>query len=276
MVIASGSVAGAPCFLNTPAGLTRRLATADPARVVRDDSLQPGRLAPLFVLTALIHGAAVISRFDLVYAEIPELVHAAVLCAQLPLLLVTGYYESRLDHGPSMPGLPVWMQIQSRPVKWSLTLGFTYLAIVALQTLEVSLGPIDPTPPLEFPPAQRLLWFLGFSFGMFFANYMLTAATLVPALRLLCKPLRRLPAPVALVILALLGLLLGLAALAAIDQRQGPQVAQLQGYYAALQREPGTALALAAAGVLGPSALAALAGRLRPAPRVAVKTAVQS
>ena len=48
--------------------------------------------------------APVISRFDLVYTEILELVHAAVLCAQIPLLLVTGYHESRLDlrEGPQV------------------------------------------------------------------------------------------------------------------------------------------------------------------------------
>ena len=71
------------------------------------DRLQPSRLAPLFVLIALIHAAAIVTRFDLVRAMLPELVHAAVLCAALPLLLITGYFESRLDHGKAMPRVKV-------------------------------------------------------------------------------------------------------------------------------------------------------------------------
>lgn len=182
--------------------------------------MRPERLAPLFVLTALLHAAAVATRYDVIFVMLPASVHTAVLLAQLPLLLITGYYESRLDHGTTMPGLPLWMQIRSRPVKWSLTLAFTYLAIVALQSFDLSFGPVDPTPPAAWPPLQRALWFLGFSFGMFFANWLTTARFVVPALRLLSKPMRWLPAPLAVLLLALLGLGLGLLALQAIESHE--------------------------------------------------------
>ncbi|MCB9624793.1 MAG: hypothetical protein H6723_15885 [Sandaracinus sp.] len=38
------------------------------------------------------------------------------------------------------------MRIDSRPVKLSFTFAFTYLAIVLLQTWDVEIGPVDPTP----------------------------------------------------------------------------------------------------------------------------------
>jgi hypothetical protein len=233
--------------------------------VPASDRLQPSRLAPLFVLTALIHAAAIVTRFDVVRAMLPELAHAAVLCAALPLLLITGYLESRLDYGPTMPGFPVWMQINSRPVKWSLTLAFTYLAVVALQTLDLSFGPVDPTPPEQWPTAVRAQWFFTFTFGMAFANYLAATRFLVPALRLLSKPLRYLPTLVALLILTALGLGLGLAALQAIAARQDPRFTQLIGDYATVREDPILALALTLATIAAPMLLGwLLRGRRRP------------
>lgn len=235
------------------------------------DRLQPSRLAPLFVLIALIHAAAIVTRFDLVRAMLPELVHAAVLCAALPLLLITGYFESRLDHGKAMPGLPVWMQIQSRPVKWALTLAFTYLAVVALQTLDWSFGPLDPTPPEAWPTAQRAQWFFTFTFGMAFANYLAATSILVPALRVISKPLRRLPTLIALLLLAAAGLGLSLAALQAIAARNGPLVAELLAAYEAARRDPILAVGLSLAAILGPGLLAWLVGALRRKPTEAAQ-----
>ncbi len=267
-----GSVAGSPRDLNT-AALDPAAPRVDPALVPSDsDSLQPGRLAPIFLLTALIHGAALVTRFDVIRDMLPEYVHAAVLTTQLPLLLITGYFESRLDYGPAMPGFPVWMQIRSRPVKWSLTLAFTYLAVFALQTLDWSFGPIDPTPPLEWPTAQRAQWFFTFTFGMAFANYLAATSILVPALRVISKPLRRLPTLVALLLLAAAGLGLSLAALQAIAVRNGPLVAELLAAYEAARRDPVLAAGLSLAAILGPALLAWLSGALRRKPTEAART----
>ncbi len=218
----------------------------------RSDRLRPERLAPLFVLTALIHAAAVLTRFDLVRDAVPQVVHGALFCAQLPLLLIGGYYESRLDHRSD---LPVWMQIRSRPVKWSLTLAFTYFAIHTSLTLDLEL--LDPTPPAAWPQTQRALWFLGFSFGMFFANYLTTTRFVVPVLRLLGAALRWLPAPLALLLLAVLGLALGLATL--IADAHGPGVAdELRGRFDALLADPEASASMIAAAILGPTVLASL------------------
>jgi hypothetical protein len=145
-----------------------------------------------FSLVAAIHLAALASRFDLVAAHIPAAAAIAILLAQCPLLVLSGLFESRIDHGgPS--GMPRWMQINSRPIKLAFTFGFTYLALVALQTWDVSIGPLDPTPPLAFPPAQRAAWFAMFTVGMFFPFYLAATGLLIPVLRVISFPLRKLP-----------------------------------------------------------------------------------
>ena len=179
--------------------------------------MKPGTLAPLFVLTALLHAASVATRFDVVAAELPSTLVAAILFAQLPLLLVEGYFEGRLDYGPGVG--PVWMRIKSRPVKLAFTFGFLYLVIVVMQTWNISLGPIDPTPPKEWPTTQRALWFGGFTAGMFFPNYLAASGSLIPALRTLTSPLRKLPTAVAVIIASVVGVAAGWGAMVLVDSK---------------------------------------------------------
>ncbi|MFT3699826.1 MAG: hypothetical protein QM831_42165 [Kofleriaceae bacterium] len=168
-------------------------------------SLRPEQVAPYFVVVSLIHLAAVWTRFDLVEAKLPVWAPTAIMLSQLPLILLSGYFEGRLDYGPEMANFPLWMRIKSKPVKAAFTLGFMYVAAVSLQTLHFSLGPIDPTPPLSFPPAQRAAWYAMFSFGMFFVFYLAATGILIPFLRAITAPLRALPNALG----ALLALVLG-------------------------------------------------------------------
>ena len=94
--------------------------------------------------------------------------------------------------------MPLWMRITSRPVKLSFTFAFTYLAVVVLQTWALSIGPIDPSPPAEWALGQRAMWFGTMSVGMFFPNYLATTAILIPVLRAITAPFRRLPRAAAL------------------------------------------------------------------------------
>ncbi len=132
--------------------------------------LEPRTLAPYFALVALLHAAALATRFDLVAAKLPAGAELAIMLSQVPLIVLSGYFEGRLAYGTEASQLPGWMRIHSVPVKLAFTFGFMYLSCVALQTLHFSIGPIDPTPPLAFPPAQRALWFAMFSAGMFFRS----------------------------------------------------------------------------------------------------------
>ncbi|MEO8551258.1 MAG: hypothetical protein ABI678_14850, partial [Kofleriaceae bacterium] len=147
------------------------------------ERLAPRTVAPYFVLVALIHAAAVATRFDLVAAKVPAAAQLAIMLGQAPLLVLSGYFESRLVYGTEGSGLPLWMRIRSVPVKLAFTFAFVYIATVTLQTLHVSIGPIDPTPPLAFPPTQRALWFAMFTAGMFFPFYLAAAGGLIPVLR---------------------------------------------------------------------------------------------
>ena len=166
--------------------------------------LEPRSVAPYFVVAALLHAASLATRFDLVAAELPPGADLAIMLSQVPLLVMSGYFEGRLDHGTDNSRLPTWIRIKSVPVKLAFTFGFMYLSCVVLQTLHVSIGPIDPIPPLAFPPTQRTLWFAMFSAGMFFPFYLAATGLLIPVLRFLTAPFRALPgslgAPLALVV----------------------------------------------------------------------------
>ena len=213
--------------------------------------MKPSTLAPLFILTGLFHALSVASRFDVVAAQIPESVSAAIMFAQLPLLLVEGYFEGRLDYGPGVG--PTWMRIKSQPVKIAFTFAFLYLVTVIMQTWQISLGPIDPTPPKEWPTAQRAGWFAMFTAGMFFPNYLAAASSLIPALRAITAPLRKLPAIVALVIASLVGVGAGYGLVVAIGNATlGSKIGSAQAMWSALQENPTIALPLALAMVWVP------------------------
>jgi len=172
-------------------------------------TIDPRTVAPYFILVALIHAASVATRFDLVAAKVPAAVQLAIMIGQAPLLVLSGYFEGRLAYGTEGSGLPRWMRIRSAPVKLAFTFAFVYIATVTLQTLHFKIGPIDPTPPLAFPPTQRALWFAMFTAGMFFPFYLAAAGGLIPVLRALTRPLHVLPEAVGAIVALGLGGALG-------------------------------------------------------------------
>jgi hypothetical protein len=206
--------------------------------------VKPSTLAPFFALTGLFHALSVASRFDVLAEQIPSSVSAAILFAQLPLLLVEGYFEGRLDYGDGVG--PTWMRIKSKPVKISFTFAFLFLVTVIMQTWNISLGPIDPTPPKEWPMQQRALWFAMFTGGMFFPNYLAAAASLIPALRTITAPLRKIPAIAAVAIASLVGVAAGYALVMALgNAKLGDRIGAAQALWQSLQENPTIALPLA-------------------------------
>jgi hypothetical protein len=206
--------------------------------------VSPKTLAPFFVVTAIFHAASVATRFDLLAAAIPASVQSAILFAQLPLLIVGGYFEGRLDYGDGVG--PLWMRIKSRPVKLSFTFAFIFLVTVIFQTWNVSLGPLDPTPPKAWPDAQRAAWFAMFTGGMFFPNYLAATSSLIPALRAVTAPLRKLPSAVAVAISSVVGIGAGYGAVVALaSAKVGAGVGQATALWDSLQSDPATALPIA-------------------------------
>jgi hypothetical protein len=153
--------------------------------------MSPRTLAPFFIVVALINAIAVATRFDLLAAKLPAGAPLGVMLAVVPLLVLAGYFEGRLDYGETLAELPLWMRIKSVPVKLAFTFGFIYLTCVALQTWDIKIGPIDPSPPASFPPERRAMWFAIFTGGMFFPFYLAATAILIPGLRGLTWPLRK-------------------------------------------------------------------------------------
>ncbi len=177
----------------------------------------PRSVSIFFALAALIHLVSIFTRFDALAAMLPNGVDGGLLVGTIALLLVEGIVESRVDYGEQMVELPLWMQIKSKPIKLAFTFGFTYLAIVLLQTLDLEIGPIDPSPPEEWDLPKRLQFFAMMSVGMFFPNYLAASGGLIPALRVIASPLKRVPFFVALIIGMVAGIALGFGAVMAVS-----------------------------------------------------------
>jgi len=212
--------------------------------------INPRGLAPFFTVAAIIHAVALVSRFSDVAARLPADAATLILAVHGPLLLVASYFEGRLDYG-ERTGFPAWMRITSAPVRWSFTLAFTYLVVVALQTWDVNIGPIDPTPPPGWGLGQRAMFFGIMTVGMAFPNYVAAASVLVPALRAVTAPLRWLPAPVGLAAAATGGVVGGVALVKLVSSRAvGGVVIDAREAFAA---SPALGLAVTLALVLGPA-----------------------
>lgn len=211
------------------------------------------------MVVALVHLAAVASRFDVIAARIPSAAALAIMTAQFPLLVLSGYFEGMIDHGPPMAHAPRWMQIRSTPVRLAFTFGFIYVVCVALQTWDVSIGPVDPDPPESFPTAMRALWFAMFTVGMFFPFYLAAAKFLIPVLRAITWPLRFLPDAVGAILALTVGAGIGVVVLSAVTSTRVRQfIADIQ---AAIERDPALAVGVALVTALGPTLLGLVIAR---------------
>ncbi|MCB9616025.1 MAG: hypothetical protein H6722_26620 [Sandaracinus sp.] len=228
----------------------------------RPGFFRPGSLAPFFAITALFHAACVATRFDEVAKMLPAGVAGGLLVGTFPLLFVEGYFESRIDYGKQLESLPLWMRIDSRPVKLSFTFAFTYLAIVLLQTWDVEIGPVDPTPPPEWPVGQRAQWFGTMTLAMFFPNYLAATSLLVPGLRVLGKLVHKLPSFLAVGLLGSLGVGVGYGVTLLLhDAAATSTVTSVQDTWSSITERPEVAIGLAFAGVLLPMIFGALFGK---------------
>jgi hypothetical protein len=158
-----------------------------------------------------------------------------------------------------MEGLPQWMTLKSKPLKIALTLGFIYLALVPLQTWNVSIGPLDPTPPETFPQAQRAMWFAMFSVGMFFPFYLAATGLLLPILRFLSWPLQRLPTVAGALLALVFGFGIGALVLALTTAKGlGDFIRDVMAQYRA---NPALGIAVSLVLMFGPMVIALVRGK---------------
>lgn len=215
--------------------------------------LRARALAPYFLFAALIHIAGVASRFDLLAAKLPEVVPPALMLVQFPLILLSGYFESRIEYASSLKDIPLWMRIDSRPVKLAFTFAFIYVALIPLQTWDLEIGPLDPTPPASFPAATRAMWFAMFTVGMVFPFYLAATSVLVPVLRVLAWPLRPLPPVIAVVLALALGGGIGFVVMALVTSSELGAFAKLVKEVYKANPQIGVAVTLAT--TIGPAIL---------------------
>jgi hypothetical protein len=221
--------------------------------------LSPSKVAPYFILVALIHAFAVATRFDAFAAKIPAAVGVALMIGQFPLIMLSGYFEGRIDYGEQMTELPLWMRIKSKPVKIAFTFAFIYISCVALQTWDVSVGPIDPTPPAQWPLEKRAMWFAMFTAGMFFPFYLAATGLLIPLLRFVTKPLRKLPSAAGALIAIAVGAGIGLLVFTLATNSKLKQF--VAGIKAVFKEHPAIAVGVAFASVFGPLLLGLVLGK---------------
>ena len=221
--------------------------------------LSARQVAPYFIVVGLIHAFAVATRFDGLAAEIPAAVGVALMIGQFPLIFLSGYFEGRIDHGDQMKELPLWMRLDSKPVKIAFTFAFIYISCVALQTWDVSAGPIDPTPPAEWSLEKRALWFAIFTAGMFFPFYLAAAGVLIPVLRFVTRPLRALPSAAGALIAIAIGGGIGVLVFALCTNTELEDF--IGGIKAVFEEHPAIGVALTLAPVLGPMLLGLVLGK---------------
>ena len=221
--------------------------------------MDPRSVAPYFILVSLVHLVAIATRFDELAKRIPEAATYGLMLAQFPLLLLSGFFEGRLDYGKSLAELPGWMKISSKPVKLAFTFAVIYLCVIALQTWDVQLGPVSASPPKEWPTAQRAGWFAMFTVGFSFAFYLVAAGVVIPALRFVTRPLHHLPPILGAAVALAVGGGLGVVVLALVTSSQVGAFIELA--KAEIQTNPALALGVLLLTTFGPAALGLLLKR---------------
>ena len=156
----------------------------------------------------------------------------------------------------------MWMKINSKPVKVSFTFAFTYLGIVILQTWDIGIGPVDPTPPPEWDLPTRARWFGIMTLAMFFPNYLAATGFFVPGLRFIGKLFHKLPAYAGIGILGVIGIGVGYGVGAVLSNAAATStVTSVQDTWTSITEKPEIAIGLAFAGVLIPMIFGALFGK---------------
>jgi hypothetical protein len=224
--------------------------------------IKPSRVAPLFWFTALVHAASVVTRFDKLNEVLPDEVNAAIIFVQFPLLLIVGWYETRIEKNPAAEGMPLWIALRPLSLKISMAFSFAFLCIVIIQTWHLGVGPMDPTPPDVWPQAERAAWYGMFTFGFTGIFMMAAPSVIVPWLRVVTRPFRPLPAILAVPLLTAIGVAAGMGAVTLVaNAKLGAASTSLHNFLDPFQQDPVKAIAITSAMVWGPILFGWLIGR---------------
>src|SRR5688572_12795985 len=101
----------------------------------------------LCVVAALLLALCIVSRFPPFAAALPHFVDDAAFVVAGVSLGVIGAAEARMKRGSVGP---LWMRVPWS-AKLALALALSFCTTVIAQTLQVSLGPVDPSFPADVP-----------------------------------------------------------------------------------------------------------------------------
>jgi hypothetical protein len=173
------------------------------AAAPQTQSSTAGAIAIAFVC-ALLGAVCIAARFPPIAAILPGGISYAVFALAGFAIGGAAAAEAHLPRGTVGP---LWMRVATAP-KLALALGLSFATTVIAQTLEISLGPVDPTFPASAPFFTNALWFFMFTIGFAGIGMMSAPGVLLPVLHPIAKALRG--APVIVGVLVLGGVLAGI------------------------------------------------------------------
>jgi hypothetical protein len=113
------------------------------------------------LVMALVLALCVTSRFPLFAAKMPAFVDELMFVVAGIAIGITIAMEARMERGTVGA---LWMRVAA-PAKLGLAFGLSFITTVIAQTLQISLGPVDPSFGGDAPDATKALWFFVFTIG---------------------------------------------------------------------------------------------------------------
>jgi hypothetical protein len=157
---------------------------------------------------ALILAAAIAARYPPIAVHLSNLVHALVDAAAGFALFVAVAAEARMKRGEVGP---LWMRVPVPP-RMAMALAMSFITTVIAQTLQWSLGPVDPSfADGKAPVSILVMWYFIFTIGFVGVGMMSAPSSLLPVLHPPARLLTKLPAAVALPLYGAVGAAVGIA-----------------------------------------------------------------
>jgi hypothetical protein len=148
------------------------------------------------LLAALLIAVCIAGRYPPIAGGLPGLVTDGFALVGFALGAAAAA-EARMARGTVGP---LWMRVKAAP-RLACAVGVSYITTVIAQTLGISLGPVDPTFSATAPAGVGAMWFFVFTLGFTGIGMMSAPSLVLPVLHPPARLLRRVPLPLAVVVL---------------------------------------------------------------------------
>lgn len=141
------------------------------------------------LLCAVLVVACIAARFPPFAAALPGFVADSAFALVGFALGAAAAAETHFTRGSVGP---MWMRVAAAP-RLAFALGVSFVTTVLAQTLQISLGPVDPTFPAGASAGINTLWFFVFTLGFTGLGMMSASGLVMPVLQPPARLFRRLP-----------------------------------------------------------------------------------